>query len=312
VCRLSIEPCGIQLPLLRRSTFSALVALLASVLLTACSPRQLVVGGIADELAAQGQASESDLDLAREASAFYLKLSESVLRSDPGHRALAESVAGGFTQYAYAFVAFEADRIEAKDAKAAERLRRRAAQLYRRANTHAMAALEKENPGFARALNAPQAAEWPKLAPAQVGLAYWAAASWGGWISLSKDDPDVVADLPQAVRLTQLAWQADPAWGQGALTGLLATFEASRPGGSQGQALVWYDQAIARGGGKSAGALVGKAEGYAQPAGDRALFESLLKQAVAIKDAPDSPQALQNEVMRRRAAWLLEQAPDLF
>ncbi|TXT27634.1 MAG: hypothetical protein FD131_3715 [Rhodocyclaceae bacterium] len=300
------------MPLLRRSTFSALVALLVSVLLTACSPRQLVVGSIADELAAQGQASENDLDLAREASAFYLKLSESVLRSDPGHHGLAESVAGGFTQYAYAFVAFEADRIEAKDAKAAERLRRRAAQLYRRAHQHAMTALEKESPGFARALNAPLATDWPKLAPAQVGLAYWAAASWGGWISLSKDDPDVVADLPQAVRLTQLAWQADPAWGLGALTGLLATFEASRPGGSQAQALVWYDQAIAQGGGNSAGALVGKAEGYAQPAGDRALFESLLKQAVAIKDAPDSPQALQNEVMRRRAAWLLEQAPDLF
>lgn len=300
------------MPLLRRSTFSTLVALLVSVLLAACSPRQLVVGSIADELAAQGQASENDLDLAREASAFYLKLSESVLRSDPGHRGLAESVAGGFTQYAYAFVAFEADRIEAKDAKAAERLRRRAAQLYRRAHQHAMAALEKEIPGFIRALNAPQATDWPKLAPAQVGLAYWAAASWGGWISLSKDDPDVVADLPQAVRLTQLAWQADPAWGQGALTGLLATFEASRPGGSQAQALVWYDQAIAQGGGNSAGALVGKAEGYAQPTGDRALFESLLKQAVAIKDAPDSPQALQNEVMRRRAAWLLEQAPDLF
>ena len=272
----------------------------------------MVVGSIADELAAQGQASESDLDLAREASAFYLKLSESVLRSDPGHRGLAESVAGGFTQYAYAFVAFEADRIEAKDAKAAERLRRRAAQLYRRAHRHAMAALEKESPGFASSLNAPPVAKQPKLAPAQVGLAYWAAASWGGWISLSKDDPDVVADLPQAVRLTQLAWQADPAWGQGALTGLLATFEASRPGGSQPQALAWFDQAIAQGGGNNAGALVGKAEGYAQPAGDRALFESLLKQAVAIKDAPDSPQALQNEVMRRRASWLLEQAPDLF
>ncbi|MBU1365221.1 MAG: TRAP transporter TatT component family protein [Gammaproteobacteria bacterium] len=300
------------MPLPRRSTFLALVALLASVLVTGCSPRQLVVGSIADELAAQGQASENDLDLAREASAFYLKLSESVLRSDPGHQGLAEAVAGGFTQYAYAFVAFEADRIEAKDAKAAERLRRRAAQLYRRAHKHAMAALEKETPGFALALNAPLATDQPKLTPAQVGLAYWAAASWGGWISLSKDDPDVVADLPLAVRLTQLAWQVDPAWGQGALTGLLATFEASRPGGSQAQALVWYDQAIAQGGGKSAGALVGKAEGYAQSAGDRALFESLLKQAVAIKDAPDSPQALQNEVMRRRAAWLLEQAPDLF
>jgi hypothetical protein len=272
----------------------------------------MVVGSIADELAGQGQASESDLDLAREASAFYLKLSESVLRRDPGHQALAESVAGGFTQYAYAFVAFDADRIEATDAKAAERLRRRAAQLYRRAHKHAMAALEKELPGFARALNAPSAAAPLKLVPAQVGLAYWAAASWGGWISLSKDDPDVVADLPQAVRLVQLAWRADPDWGQGTLTGLLATFESSRPGGNSKQALAWFDQAIAQSGGNSAGALVGKAEGYALPAGDRALFESLLKQAVAIKDAPDSPQTLQNEVMRRRAAWLLEQAPDLF
>jgi hypothetical protein len=296
----------------RRNSLSIFVALLLVTLLSACSPRQMVIGGMADELAAQGQASEGDLDLAREASAFYLKLSESVLRSDPGHRRLAESVAAGFTQYTYAFVAFEADRIEARDAKAAERLRQRAAQLYRRAHRHALAALEKELPGFAQALRNQQPANWPKVAPADAGLAYWAAAAWGGWISLAKDDPEVVADLPQAVRLARLAWEADPELGQGALTGLLATFEASRPGGSQAQALVWFDRAIAQSGGRSVGPLVGKAEGYAQPAGDRALFESLLKQALAIRDGEDSPQALQNEVMRRRAAWLLEQAPDLF
>jgi hypothetical protein len=29
-----------------------------------------------------------------------------------------------------------------------------------------------------------------------VALAYWGAAAWGGLISLSKDDPDTVADLP--------------------------------------------------------------------------------------------------------------------
>ena len=303
---------GIQLPSFRTGPLQTFIVLIAAVLLTGCSPRQMVVGSIADELAAQGQASENDLDLAREASAFYLKLSESVLRNDPGHRALAESVAGGFTQYAYAFVAFEADRVEAKDAKEAERLRHRAAVLYRRAHKHAMTALEKEIPGFAAQLGSPQAADSMKLAPAQVGLAYWAAASWGGWISLSKDDPDVVADLPQAVRLTRLAWQTDPTWGNGALTGLLATFEASRPGGNQQQALAWYDQAIAQGGSNNAGPLVSKAEGYALPAGDRSLFESLLERAAAIKDAPDSPLALQNEVMRRRAAWLLEQAADLF
>ena len=272
----------------------------------------MVVGGIADELAAQGQAAEPDLDLAREASAFYLKLSESLLRQTPGHRPLAESVAGGFTQYAYAFVAFEAEQMEAKDAKSAQRLRQRAAKLYERAHRHAMQALEIEQPGFAQALSSPQSKDWPQLRPEQISLAYWAAASWGGWISLSKDKPDVVADLPLAIRLTQLAWALDPDWSQGTLTGLLATFEAARPGGSQTQALRWFDQAIAQSAGKSAGPLLGKAESYAQPADDRALFEQLLQQAVAIKDEAGSPLTLQNEVMRRRARWLLEKTDDLF
>jgi hypothetical protein len=31
-----------------------------------------------------------------------------------------------------------------------------------------------------------------------VGVAYWAAAAWGAQIALSKDQPEVVADLPSA------------------------------------------------------------------------------------------------------------------
>ena len=289
-----------------------LLLLLSSLLLAGCSPRQMVIGGLADELAAQGRSAENDPELARDAAAFYLKLSESVLRQQPAHLALAESVAAGFTQYSFAFVAFEAERVEARDAKAAERLRQRAARLYERAHRHAMQALESAHPGFARALASPQAADWPKLPAAEAGLAYWAAASWGGWISLAKDDPETVADLPLAVRLAGLAWMADPDWGQGALTGLLASFEAARPGGNPAQALRWFDLAIAQAGDNAAGALVGKAEGYAQPAGDRALFEQLLGRALTVREAPDSPLALQNEVMRRRARWLLDKADDLF
>ena len=291
---------------------SALAALLAALALTACAPRQLVIGGIADELASQGQSAEPDLELAREASAFYLKLSESILRQTPAHRPLAEAVAAGFTQYAYAFVAFDGERLEASDARAAQRQRQRAARLYRRAHGHAMQALERAHPGLAGALASHRPEDWPKLAADEVGLAYWAAASWGGWISLSKDQPDVVADLPLAVRLTRLAWTVDPGWGDGSLTGLLATFEASRPGGDRQQAARWFDQAISQSAGRSAGPLVGKAEAIALPAGDRPQFERLLGQALAIADAADSPLTLHNEVMRRRAAWLLNQANDLF
>jgi hypothetical protein len=277
--------------------------------LCACSPKYLIAQGLANELATQASAPEDDLVLAREASAFYLKLSEALLREVPDNAKLSESVSSGFTQYAYAFVSFEAERIEAKDAKAAHNLRERAARLYLRAQRHAMAALERGQPGFRKALESNNPADWPQLKSEQVGLAYWAAASWGGFISLSKDQPEAVADLPLAVRLAQWAYAKDAGFGSGSLASLMGSFELARAGGSTAQALKYFDQAIALGQARSAGPLVAKAEGIALPQGDRAAFEALLGQALAIAAAhPD----MQNAVMRERALWLLSNADDLF
>ena len=278
-------------------------------LLCACSPRLLIVQSAANELAQQNQGAETDTQLAREAAAFYLKLSESVLSQSPDSFALAEAVAGGFTQYAFAFVSVEADRIESKDSRAAQKLRVRAARLYWRAHQHAMAALERQQPGFRAALASPDPAGWPQLNRAQIGLAYWAAASWGGRISNSKDDPEIVADLPLAIRLATLAWQRDPGHGEGALASLMGTFESVRPGGSQTQALAYFEQAITFSRGENAGAYVARAESIALPGGDRAGFEALLRQAHAVSLLHPN---LSNEVMGERAQWLLDNADDLF
>ena len=288
---------------------SALIVL-AALVLSACSPRQMVMHGLADGLASQGSAPEDDLDLAREASAYHLKLSESVLRSQPDHAGLATAVAAGFTQYAYAFVAFDADRLDATDAQAAQRLRERAARLHRRARDHALTALDRTHPDLRRQLADP--ASPLRLKAADLPLAYWAAAAWGGQISLSKDDPDTVADLPLAIRLAGLAYATDPAFGDGSLASLMGSFETARPGGSRARAEAYFDEALRRGDGRSAAAFVAKAEGIAQPAGDKAAFTDLLGQALAVRDAPGSPLALADEVMRRRARWLLDSADDLF
>ena len=286
------------------------VALLVSLLmLSACSTRQLLMRGVADELAAQGQAPEDDLVLAREAGAFYLKLSESVLAAGPGHLPLAEAVAGGFTQYAYAFVAFEADRIESRDVRAAQRLRERAARLYDRARRHAMAALEAHQPGFARALAEPDPARRPSLTPAQVPVAYWAAASWGATIALSKDRPEVVADLPLAVRLATLAYAVAPDHGNGALASLMGSFEMARPGGQVAQATAYFERATLLAAERDAAVYVARAENLALPAGDRAGFEALLRQALRVAATRAD---LSNAVMRERAQWLLDTIEDLF
>ncbi len=298
------------LPRLYRKTATRFLTFSIVVLsVTGCSPRHLIVQGVANELANQSAAIEEDLVLAREASAFYLKLSESILAQTPGNLKLAEAVSAGFTQYAFAFVASEADRIETKDTQAAQKLRERAARLYQRAHRHGMAALEASHPGFAKSLADPDAAKWPSLAEDQIGVAYWTAASWGGFISLSKDHPDIVADLPLAIRLAHLAYAINPIHGEGALASLMGSYEAARPGGSIRQASAYFDQAIALGAGRNAGAFVGKAESISLPAQDRTSFEALLQQALT---ASRTRRDLSNEVMRERALWLLENADDLF
>lgn len=284
-----------------------LLALL--VFLSACSPRELIIQRIGDELASQGGAPEDDLQLAHEAAAFYLKLSESILREQPGNLRLAEAVAGGFTRYAYAFVAFEAERIESKDARAAQKMRERAALLYARARGHARAALERSTPGFASALGNSDPTRWPKITGGQVGVAYWAAASWGGLISLSKDDPEIVADLPLAIRLAGIASTKAPDFGEGALASLMGTFEAGRPGGSVSKGAAYFDRANFAGGSKNAGVFVARAEAIALPAGDRAAFEALLREALTVAT---NQRDLQSAVMRERAQWLLDNADDLF
>ena len=304
----SPQPAVFSLSLPRVAALFAVIA--AAFLLSACAPRQFILGQLADELAAQGQGHEADLDLARDAAPYHLKLSEAVLRPQPQHAGLAAATAAGFTQYAYAFVAFEADRLDATDARAADQLRKRAARLYQRGRDHALSALEARHPGFATALARPDSPL--RLAADELPLAYWGAAAWGGLISLSKDVPDTVADLPLALRLAELAWHADPTFGDGSLASLMGSFELARPGGSPAQAGRYFDEAIRLGGGRSAGAWVAKAEGIAQPAGDKAAFVALLLQALAVQDAAGSPHALANEVMRRRARWLLGNADDLF
>lgn len=306
-CEPSHVPQPLASGLARSSLWIGLLAL--ATLLAGCSPRQLLIRGVADELASQGQAEEEDLGLARDASPFYLKLSESLLRESPGNLKLAQAVASGFTQYAYAFVAFEADKVASTDAKAAHAMNERARRLYLRAHRHAMAALELSEPGFKQRLMETPSQTGTVLRPEQLELSYWAAASWAAAIGLSKDDADTVADLPSAIRLATWAWNTDPAHGHGALASLMGSLEAARPGGSPTKASGYFDQAIGLGAGLHAGPFVAKAESIALPAGDRPAFEQLLDQALAISAARrDMP----NQVMQARAQWLLGMADDLF
>ena len=276
---------------------------------TGCAVRPYVLNQTANALSAQAPDDETDLQLAKDASAFYLKFSESVLREVPQHTALTTAVAAGYTQYAYAFVSFEAEQLEQNDRAKAALMRERAAKLYARANNHAMKALNKLYPNIAQTLEATDSAKWPTIDKAHVPLVYWASASMGGWISMSKDSPEVVANLPVAQRLAEAAWKVEPSFQKGALSSLMATYEAARIGGSMAKAKAYVDQAIEEAKGESAGPWVTRAEVLAVSQHDQKMFTESLQQACAIAKLHTS---LGNEVMCARAHWLLTQVDELF
>ena len=276
--------------------------------LPACSVRQHLLQQAADEISQQS-VEEEDIGLAREASAFYLKVAEGLLRALPQHLPLAQSVTSGLTQYAYAFLSTEADRVESQSLSQAQALRERAARMFERAKNQGLRTLTLQDPDLLKPMDPSLSVKQSPIKPEAVGLAYWTAAAWGGQISLSTDSPEVVADLPLAASLAHRAWLADPRYGDGALASLMGTLELARPGGSRPRALQYFDQAIEVSRGQSPGPWVAKAEGWAQDQQDRASFEAWLNKAMEVSAGKRD---LSSQIMRERAQWLLTQADSIF
>jgi predicted anti-sigma-YlaC factor YlaD len=290
---------------------------LAAVLVTSCSVRRFAVNQIGDALASGGTtfASDEDLKLVRDALPFSLKLIESLLAESPRHDGLLLAATSGFTQYAYAFVEQDADRIEEKDLAAADAMRVRARRLYLRARNYGLRGLELRHAGLEAALrkNAKEAVRVAR--PADVPLLFWTAASWGAAIALSKDNPDMIADQLLVEALIDRAVELDEDFERGSLHTFLISYEMARQGVSgdpAARARKHLDRAVELSQGRLAGPLVAFAEAVCVRKQERAEFEALLKRALAV-DADAAPEhRLANRVAQERARWLLDRIDDLF
>jgi hypothetical protein len=63
-----------------------------------------------------------------------------------------------------------------------------------------------------------------------VPLLYWTATAWAAAISLSKDAPELVAQIPTMEALIDRALELDESYGQGAIHTFLVIYEVSRQG----------------------------------------------------------------------------------
>src|SRR5262249_54018422 len=148
-----------------------------------------------------------------------------------------------------------------------------------------------------------------------VPLLYWTAASWGGAIALSKDDPDMVADLSIVGAIAGRALALDAGYDSGALHEFMISYEGARSdamGGSVARAREHFEEATRLSGGKRAAPLLNLAEAVSIRNQDRREFVSLLERALRIDPDALPSSRLVNLVLQRRARWLLGRADLLF
>ena len=246
---------------------------------------------------------------------FSLKLIESLLAESPNHRGMLLAASSGFTQYAYAFIQEDADEAEDSNLARATALRLRARRMYLRARNYGIRGLGVKHRGFEAGLHSDAGKTASTAVKGDVPLLYWTAASWGGAISLSKDQPDIIADQPIVEALIDRAFALDPDFDHGAIHAFLINYEQSRLGGgaeAEERSRKHFERAMELSGGFQAGPLVSLAENVSVPKRNRKEFESLLNRALAIDVNAKPEYRLANLVMQRRARWLLSRVDQYF
>jgi predicted anti-sigma-YlaC factor YlaD len=296
--------------------WSRICLLAALVALPGCSVKRMAINSLADTLAASGDvfASDDDPELVRDAVPFSLKTIETLLDSVPDHPGLLLSACSGFTQYAYAFVQADAERLEETDYEAAGRARDRALNMYLRARGYCFRRLEVRQRGLTARLVTDAAGALSPMRADDVPALYWTAAAWGAAVSLGLDRPELVADLPIVRQMAARALALQEDYARGAIHEMMISLEGlpEAMGGSPERARRHFARAVELQKGASAGPYVTLATSVAQPAQDKAQFRTLLEQALAIDPDADKSTRLANILAQRRARWLLDRIDEIF
>jgi len=292
-------------------------SLLALTLTCGCSIKKFAINKLGDALAQGGStfSSDDDPELVKAAVPFSLKLIESLLAESPHHHGLLLAAASGFTQFAYAFVQPDADELKDQDLAAADLLYARARKLYRRARDYGLRGLEARHTGFATELRKQPKQAVQSATRRDVPLLFWTAAAWGAAISISKDDPAMIADQLIVEALIDRALELDESFDHGAIHAFLISYEMVRQGAkgdAAERARRHFDRAMTLANGNAAGPLVSLAESVSVEKQSRAEFESLLQRALVVNLNAAPSSRLANLVAQRRARWLLARADELF
>lgn len=276
---------------------------MAVVLATGCSTTRLAIRGVGPVMQGTLESvnEEPSLDMAARAIPGQLKLLEGMLKKDPENRELLFLAAQGFGSYAFGFV----EDSNPQDARSFY-ARGQAYGLRLLRQNKNFAAAEPDAESFTRSLES----FGPKDAPAL----FWTAYNWSGYLRMSLQMPEAVADLPKVERLLDRVLELDAAYFHGSphiLVGALAGSRSKFLGGDPEKAKKHFEEQIRL----APDFLFGKllyARFYAVQVQDRALFQKLLKEILAFPGSTDPSLTLANNIAKVKAKRLLDDTDEYF
>lgn len=300
---------------MKRATLALSLTILFVALASGCSIQRLAINSLSGVLESGDLAfaSDNDPDLVAQALPFSLKLIDGLLLSQPDHQGLLVAAASGYVSYAYAFIDLPAERVSLNDIDAARAMRARARNLFLRAHSYAMHALELDHPGVGANLERDPKGTAALLGadPDEIATLYWTAASLGLAISSSRNEPALLARLPEVEALLDRLLEIDESWNDGALHDFAIAMAGVRDTDAT-TLRSHFERALALSSGHRASLFVAYAEATAVPAQDRQAFVALLDRALAIDVDAYPEQRLANVLAQRRAQWLLSSLDELF
>ena len=285
-------------------------------LMSGCSIKKYAINRVGDALASGDSVYETDedLELVGDALPFGLKLVESLLVESPNHRGLLLTACKGFVLYSYAYVDYQAQVAAQEDLDRAQVLRSRARKLYLRGLRYGLRGLERSYPEIEKKLVAdPETAvRTIKKKQKDLPFLYWTSAALGLAISVSRNDAEMLARLPEVEALLDRALELDESWDEGALHEFQIILAGAKPGRADLDTIKrHYDRAMELSRGKRASLYLAYAETVSVTVQDQAEFRSLLGKALAVDPDGDPNHRLMNLLSHRRAGWLLERVDEL-
>lgn len=282
---------------------------------TGCSVKQIVINNLLNS-SSNGVSSiyltENDPELVRESLPTNIKLIELLIQQSPNSSGLLISASQVLTVYSYAFILKDAEYVLDEDFKKSRILTQRGKKLLFRARQYAIDAIETKHKDFFSNFSKDHEKYLLDLDKDDLDEIYWLAASWALLISISQDDPKMLAELPKIGLLIDRGIQINENYENGSFYDVKFSYDLARPDISDEIAIQSYEKAIELANGSRASLYLSYAESISLKNQNKTEFLKLINQVLTYDTEKYPNQRLSNILAQERAQWLKSRIDLLF